>query len=74
MVSSYAKENLTEEQAGVVNQTMEEYLDSMVQAEQERYSDEKYFIDDTKDGYLGARNQYYNVRSIDDRKMYAELR
>lgn len=53
---------------------MEEYLDSMVQAEKERYSGEKYFIDHTEDGDQGARNQYYNVRKIDDRRMYAELR
>lgn len=74
MVSSYTRKNLTEEQAGVINQAMEEYLDSMVQAEQERYSDEKYFIDNTEDGNQGARNQYYNVRKIADREMYAGLR
>lgn len=74
MVSSYAQKNLTEEQAGVVNQTMEEYLDSMVQAEQERHSGEKYFIDHTEDGDQGARNQYYNVREIADREMYVGLR
>ena len=74
MVSSYAQKNLTQEQAGVINQFMEEYLDSMVQAEKERYSGEKYFIDHTEDGDQGARNQYYNVRKIDDRRMYAELR
>ena len=74
MVSSYAKENLTEEQAGVVNQTMEEYLDSMVQAEQERYNDDKYFIDDTEEGYQGVVNQYYNMRRITDREVYVQLR
>lgn len=74
MVSSYAENNLTEEQAGVVNQTMREYLDSMMQAEQERYNDEKYFIDDREGGWQGAENQYYNVRRITDREMYDELR
>lgn len=33
MVSSYAKENLTEEQAAVINKSMEEYINSLTQAQ-----------------------------------------
>lgn len=36
MVSSYAKENLTEEQAAVINKSMEEYINSLTQAQKER--------------------------------------
>ena len=36
MVNSYAKENLTEEQAAVINKSMEEYINSLTQAEKER--------------------------------------
>lgn len=74
MVSTYTKENLTEEQANIVNQSMEEYLDSMVQAEQRTLINEDTFIDNTEDGYQGKVNKYYNVRHIDDREMYVQLR
>lgn len=74
MVSSYGKENLTKEQAEVVNRSMEEYLDSMVQAEQETLSGEEFFIDTTEDGYQGAVNKYYNVRCTCDREMFVQLR
>lgn len=64
MVSSYAKENLTEEQAAVVNKSIEEYINSLVQAEKERQSSSGYFTDDTEGvGNTGELNTYYNVRS-----------
>lgn len=64
MVSSYAKENLTEEQAAVVNKSIEEYINSLVQAEKERQSGSEYFIDNAEGaGNTGELNTYYNVRS-----------
>lgn len=64
MVSSYAKENLTEEQTAVVNKSIEEYINSLVQAEKERQSSSGYFTDDTEGvGNTGELNTYYNVRS-----------
>lgn len=69
MVNSYAKENLTEEQAAVLNKSMEEYLDSLVQAEQESQSSRGCFADNTEGaGSTGELNDYYNVRTtlIDD--------
>lgn len=55
MVSSYAKENLTEEQAAVINKSMEEYINSLTQAEKERQE---------QDGVAstGNLNTYYNTR------------
>lgn len=64
MVSSYAKKNLTEEQAAVVNKSIEEYINSLVQAEKESQGTSEYFIDDTEGvGNTGELNTYYNVRS-----------
>ena len=55
MVNSYAKENLTEEQAAVINKSMEDYINSLTQAEKERQDSQGYFNDE-------QGNTYYNVR------------
>lgn len=63
MVSTYAKEHLTEEQADVVNKCMNDYLDSLVQAEKEHHNQSGYQIDDTEGvGNTGDLNKYYAVR------------
>lgn len=63
MVSSYAKENLTEEQAAVINKSMEEYIDSLTQAEKERRNSQEYFTDEQEGvGNTGNLNTYYNIR------------
>lgn len=64
MVNSYGKENLTEEQAAVLNKSMEEYLGSLVQEEQESQSSRGCFADNTEGvGSTGELNTYYNVRT-----------
>lgn len=64
MVSTYANENLTDEQADIVNKSMEEYLNGLVQTEKERQNSQGYFTDDTEGmGSTGNLNKYYNVRS-----------
>ena len=63
MVSSYAKENLTEEQAAVINKSMEEYINSLTQAEKERQNSQGYFTDEQEGvGNTGNLNTYYNTR------------
>ena len=63
MVSSYAKENLTEEQAAVINKSMEEYVNSLTQAEKERQSSQEYFTDEQEGvGNTGNLNTYYSTR------------
>lgn len=63
MVGSYAKENLTEEQAAVINKSMEEYIDSLTQAEKERRNRQGYFTDEQESvGNTGNLNTYYNTR------------
>ena len=63
MVNTYATEHLTEEQAEVVNKSINDYLDSLVQAEKERHAQSGYFIDDTEGvGSTGELNKYYAVR------------
>lgn len=63
MVSSYAKENLTEEQAAVINKSMEEYIDSLTHAEKERQNSRGYFTDEQEGvGNTGNLNTYYNTR------------
>ncbi|MBQ8591303.1 MAG: hypothetical protein IJ485_00930 [Lachnospiraceae bacterium] len=63
MVNTYATEHLTVEQAEVINKSINDYLDSLVQAEKERHAQSGYFIDDTKGvGSTGELNKYYAVR------------
>lgn len=63
MVSSYAKENLTEEQAAVINKSMEEYINSLTQAQKERQNSQGYFTDEQEGvGNTGNLNTYYNTR------------
>ena len=63
MVSSYAKENLTDEQAAVINKSMEEYINSLTQAEKERQNSQGYFTDEQEGvGNTGNLNTYYNTR------------
>lgn len=64
MVNSYAKENLTEEQAAVLNKSMQEYLNSLIQEEKESQSSRGCFTDNTElVGSTGELNVYYNVRT-----------
>lgn len=63
MVNSYAKENLTEEQAAVINKSMEDYINSLMQAEKERQNSQEYFTDEQEGvGNTGNLNTYYNIR------------
>ncbi len=63
MVSSYASENLTQEQAQIVNDCFESYLTNLIQAENKRHCREEYYLDDTDGvGDTGELNKYYSVR------------
>ena len=63
MVNAYAAEYLTEEQAEVVSKSINDYLDSLVQAEKERHAQSGYSVDDTESvGSTGKLNEYYDVR------------
>lgn len=63
MVSTYAKEHLTDKQEDVVNKSIDAYLDSLVLAEKERHNQNGYRIDDTEGvGNTGELNKYYAVR------------
>ncbi|MBR4983023.1 MAG: hypothetical protein IKY94_10725 [Lachnospiraceae bacterium] len=63
MVNTYATEHLTVEQAEVINKSINDYLDSLVQAEKERHAQSGYFIDDTEGvGGKGELNKCYAVR------------
>ena len=63
MVNAYASEYLTEDQAEVVNKSINDYLDSLVQAEKKRHAQSGYSIDDTEGvGSTGELNKYYAVR------------
>ena len=56
-------EHLTEEQAEIVNKSINDYLDSLVQAEKERHAGSGYSVDATKSiGSTGELNEYYAVR------------
>jgi hypothetical protein len=64
IVNSYAEQNLTDEQAAIVNKSLADYLDSLINAEKERQKTLGYFTDDTEGiGNTGELNKYYNVRS-----------
>lgn len=63
MVKTYATEHLTEEQAAIVNKSIKDYLNSLVQAEKERHVQSGYLIDATEGvGNTGDLNKYYAVR------------
>lgn len=63
MVNAYATEQLTEEQAEVVNKSINDYLDSLVQAEKERHAQSGYSVEATENvGNTGELNKYYAVR------------
>ena len=64
MVSSYANEHLTEDQAAIINKSMEEYIDSLMQAERESQEKSGCFTDHAKGvGSTGELNMYYSTRS-----------
>lgn len=60
MVNSYAKDNLTDEQAAVIDKTVQEYLDRLVQAENERYQNSTYSVEINASGDSAELNLYYN--------------
>lgn len=63
MVSTYAKEHLTEEQANVLEQSISDYMEQLINAEQERQAGEGYSIDQREGiGPTGELNKYYAVR------------
>ena len=63
MVNTYATEHLTKEQAEVVNKSIKDYLDSLVQTEKERHVQSGYLIDATEGvGNKEDLNKYYAVR------------
>ena len=63
MVNTYVTEHLSEEQAEVVNKSINDYLDSLVQSEKERHAQSGYLIDDTDGvGNTGDLNKYYAKR------------
>lgn len=64
MVDAYGKENLTKEQAEVLNQSVEAYINELIQAEKDRQNSSGCFIDETD--YIGPNgnlNEYYAVRT-----------
>ncbi|HBI61203.1 MAG TPA: hypothetical protein DDY31_08340, partial [Lachnospiraceae bacterium] len=63
-VVKYAAENLTEEQAQVVNQSLSGYISGLLDKEEEWINSECY-IDDTEGvGDTGEMNTYYGVRLL----------
>lgn len=63
-VGSYAKEHLTKDQAEIVNRSIEEYIDSLKQAEKESQKSAECFTDYTEGvGSTGELNKYYSTRS-----------
>jgi len=61
-VAKYAAENLTEEQAQVVNQSLSGYISGLLDKEEEWINSECY-IDDTEGlGDTGKMNTYYGIR------------
>ena len=63
MVSTYAREHLTEEQANVLEQSISGYMEQLINAEQERQAGEGYSIDEREGiGLTGELNKYYAVR------------
>ena len=75
-VAKYAAENLTEEQAQVVNQSLSGYLSGLLDKEEEWINSECY-IDDTEGvGDTGEMNTYYGIRkntSIISQRMQEQL-
>lgn len=75
-VAKYAAENLTEEQADVVNQSLSGYISGLLDKEEEWINSECY-IDDTEGvGDTGEMNTYYGVRmntSIISQRMQEQL-
>ncbi len=62
-VNTYAKKNLNEEQAEVVNNGMEKYFNSLIQAEEKRHKNPEYLIDNREGvGTTGELNKYYALR------------
>ena len=61
-VKAYANENLTKEQAAVVNKAMQEYNEALINMEKEMLSDRRYI-----DADQGAMSEYYGkVEILDD--------
>lgn len=54
MVSTYVKENLTEEQADILNKTIADYMESLISAEAENQTNMGYVTD-------SDRNKYYQT-------------
>jgi len=75
-VAKYAAENLTEEQAQVVNQSLSGYISGLLDKEEEWINSECY-IDDTEGvGDTGEMNTYYGIRkntSIISQRMQEQL-
>lgn len=64
MVSRYANEHLTKDQAEIVNKSMKEYIDSLMQAEKASQERSGCFTDHTEGvGSTGELNTYYSTRS-----------
>ena len=75
-VAKYAAENLTEEQAAVVNKSLSGYISGLLDKEEEWINSECY-IDDTEGvGDTGEMNTYYGIRmntSIISQRMQEQL-
>ena len=73
MVSSYAKENLTEEQADVINKSMEEYINNLTQSEKERQNSQGDFTDEQGDTYYNVRRNLSNQAADSLKSQMANL-
>lgn len=72
-VAEYAAENLTEEQAQVLNQSLHGYLSDLLD-KQENWIDSECYIDDTAGvGDTGELNTYYGVRQSIPQWMQDEM-
>lgn len=78
IINTYAKENLTEEQTKVVNNSVENFFSHFIQKEMDRHNEDPYFyIDNTEGvGSTGELNKYYafkckwSVQQAEDFKAY----
>ena len=63
MVRTYGKENLTEEQAEIVNKVVADYMDNLIEAQEEKLHSGGYYLDTSNSGSGGELNKYYAIRS-----------
>ena len=73
-VAKYAAENLTEEQAQAVNQSLSNYISNLLDKQNEWIESECYYDDTDGVGDTGEMNTYYGVRHNIPQKYLDEMR